>query len=87
MCCSPWGREESDMTERLNCTDLRPPQTNHHAILSLLKESRKVIYIVLATFQERKGKRSGKTNLVPVHCYFQEFKDEKRTQAVSSFFQ
>ena len=20
--CSPWGRKESDMTERLNCTDI-----------------------------------------------------------------
>ena len=20
-CCSPWGRKESDTTERLNCTD------------------------------------------------------------------
>ena len=20
-CCSPWGRKESDMTERLNCTE------------------------------------------------------------------
>ena len=23
-CCSPWGRKESDMTERLNWTELRP---------------------------------------------------------------
>ena len=23
MCCSPWGRKESDMTERLNWTELR----------------------------------------------------------------
>ena len=22
VCCSPWGRKESDMTERLNCTVL-----------------------------------------------------------------
>ena len=22
VCCSPWGRKESDMTERLNWTDL-----------------------------------------------------------------
>ena len=22
-CCSPWGHKESDMTERLNSTDLR----------------------------------------------------------------
>ena len=22
-CCSPWGREESDMTERLHCTALK----------------------------------------------------------------
>ena len=22
LCCSPWGRKESDMTERLNCTVL-----------------------------------------------------------------
>ena len=22
MCCSPWGRKESDMTERLNFTEL-----------------------------------------------------------------
>ena len=22
VCCSPWGRKESDMTERLNCTEL-----------------------------------------------------------------
>ena len=21
MCCSPWGSEESDVTERLNCTE------------------------------------------------------------------
>ena len=21
-CCSPWGHKESDMTERLNCTEL-----------------------------------------------------------------
>ena len=21
VCCSPWGRNESDMTERLNCTN------------------------------------------------------------------
>ena len=21
LCCSPWGRKESDMTERINCTD------------------------------------------------------------------
>jgi len=50
------------------------------------KQEGYVLYIVLATFQERKGKRSGETNLVPIHCYFQGFKDEKRTQAVSSFF-
>ena len=23
MCCSPWGRKESDMTERLNLSELR----------------------------------------------------------------
>ena len=22
-CCSPWGHKESDMTERLNCTELK----------------------------------------------------------------
>ena len=22
-CCSPWGCKESDMTEQLNCTDLK----------------------------------------------------------------
>ena len=26
-CCSPWGREESDMTERLNWTELISPST------------------------------------------------------------
>ena len=26
-CCSPWGREESDMTERLNRTELILPST------------------------------------------------------------
>ena len=24
MCCSPWGRKESDMTEQLNLTELVP---------------------------------------------------------------
>ena len=23
VCCSPWGRKELDVTERLNCTELR----------------------------------------------------------------
>ena len=23
MCCDSWGRKESDMTERLNCTELK----------------------------------------------------------------
>ena len=23
MCCGPWGREESDMTELLNLTDMK----------------------------------------------------------------
>ena len=26
MCCSPWGHEQSDMTERLNWTDLATKQ-------------------------------------------------------------
>ena len=25
-CCSPWGRKESDMTERLNCAELKKPR-------------------------------------------------------------
>ena len=26
VCCSPWGHKESDMTERLNCTEMREPE-------------------------------------------------------------
>ena len=34
VCCSPWGRKESDMTERLNWTDTHPePFTSHRVCL------------------------------------------------------
>ena len=26
MCCDSWGRKESDMTEQLNCTELKVTQ-------------------------------------------------------------
>ena len=86
---APMGLQRfgQDCATELNLTESSPDQSPCY-FLNLLKESRKVMSYIsfLATFQERKGKRSGETNLVPVHCYFQGFKDEKRTQAVSSFF-
>ena len=35
-CCSPWGRKESDMTERLNWTELEEVESSHnvHSCLS-----------------------------------------------------
>ena len=36
VCCSPWGRKESDTTEGLNCTELMDyclPDSSVHGIL------------------------------------------------------
>ena len=31
MCCSPWGRKESDTTERMNSTELNFPNLGFRA--------------------------------------------------------
>ena len=40
-CFDSWGRKESDMTERLNCTELKWSSI-HHASVSLLRKIQSV---------------------------------------------
>ena len=36
MCCSPWGRKESDTTEQLNITDAEIKTLNQVSILEII---------------------------------------------------
>ena len=39
VCCSPWGRKESDMTEQLNRTDTMLRATIHFKMLAAMNIS------------------------------------------------